>query len=67
MFVSADKACQVLDELTLPEGYNTTIKRQQRVNNTMESEVIAVDLQCHGRCPQQPIHEDGNIIALKHN
>ena len=46
LLVSADKACQALDKLTLPQGYVTTIKRQQRVNNTKESEVKAVDLQC---------------------
>ena len=31
LFVSVDNACHALDELTPPEGYVTTIKRQQRV------------------------------------
>ena len=28
IFVSVDNACHALDEMTLPEGYVTTIKRQ---------------------------------------
>ena len=46
LFISVDKSCNTLDELTLLEGYVTTIKRQQRVKNSKESEVRAVNLQC---------------------
>ena len=30
LFVSVDNACHALNEMTLPGGYVTTIKRQQR-------------------------------------
>ena len=46
LFVSVDNACHALDELTLSKGFVTTIKRQQRVKNSKESEVKAVNLQC---------------------
>ena len=46
LFVSVDNACHALDELALPEGYVTTIKRQLRVGNSKDSEVKTVNLQC---------------------
>ena len=41
-----DEARYALDELTLPKGYVTTIKMQQRVDNSKDGEVYAVNLQC---------------------
>ena len=46
---SVDEARHALDELTLQEGYITTIKRQQRVGNREDGAVKAVDLQCNSR------------------
>ena len=45
LFVSVDEAGQALDEVTLPEGYVTTTKRQHRVSNSKDSKAIAVNLQ----------------------
>ena len=41
-----DEAGHALDELTLPEGYVITIKRQQRVGNRKDGEVEVVNRQC---------------------
>ena len=53
MFDSVDEGHHALDELTLPEGYVTTIERQQRVGNRNDGEVKAVNRQCscNGRRP----------------
>ena len=46
LFDSVDEARHALDELTLPKGYVTTIKWQQKVDNSKDGEVNAVNLQC---------------------
>ena len=46
LFDFVDEARHALDDLTLPEGYVTTIKWQQRVDNCKDGEAKAVNLQC---------------------
>ena len=59
LFVSVDEACLVLDELTLPECYVTTIKRQHRVGKRKDSEVkLLKSAVLRKRCPQQAIYKD---------
>ena len=51
LFVSVDEACHALDEMTLPEGYVTTIKRKQMLRIHKDGDVKAVNLQysCNDR------------------
>ena len=56
LFVSVDKACHALDELKLPEGYHSTIKRQKRVSNSKDSE-SSESAMLMQRCPEQTIRK----------
>ena len=53
LFVSVEKVCNVLDELTLTEGYVTTIKWQHRVKTERKVSLSGESAWLRQRCPQQ--------------
>ena len=65
VFVSVDKAYHALDDMTLPEGLVTTLNGNEKGENSNESEVKAVNLQCS--CEGVPNRRYIKMVILWHS
>ena len=61
-----DESCHALNELILPEGYVTTIHRQQGVGNLKEYEIKVVNFKCSWIDRRSYSAKDFSLAPLRH-